>query len=204
MTTYAAPTTQQVPPPTGPPTLRPTTAAKPPRGPRRPRTGLIAAGGAFTLATVAAVAATLALANPTRPAQNTVNVVPPPAADYASSDIEAAKTTACTAWDRAARSTAQASRASATALEAEPSSEAPTSAAALAAEKRTGIAAVSNLRNSIGPATPQAVADHMNQWIALSINELHAMNQRNWADAEKVQQQGNALVDTIASECGLR
>ncbi|AFM20643.1 hypothetical protein Mycch_6043 (plasmid) [Mycolicibacterium chubuense NBB4] len=131
-------------------------------------------------------------------------MVPPPPATYTSGDIEAAKTTACAAWDRAARSTAQASKASATALEADPNWRTPASAAALAAEKRTGIAAISNLRNSIGPATPQSLADPMTNWITLSINELHAMNQRDWTEAERVQEQGNALVDTIASECGLR
>jgi hypothetical protein len=44
----------------------------------------------------------------------------------------------------------------------------------------------------------------MKQWIAASIDEMHAMNQRDWDGAERVQQRGNDLVELIAPACGLR
>ena len=108
------------------------------------------------------------------------------------------------AWDTAARSTARASRESAAVLAAEPNSQAPASAAALAMEKRTGMAAITHLRANVAPATPRAISDPIDQWIRASVDAMHAMNQRDWGEAERVQQRGNDLVDVIAPACGLR
>ncbi len=119
---------------------------------RSPRTGLAVASAALVIAAAAAVTSGLALAHPIEPARHTVNVVAPPPATYTSSETEAAKAAACTAWDRMARSTALASRASADALEQSWTS--PESREALATEKRTGMAAFSYLRTQITDATP--------------------------------------------------
>jgi hypothetical protein len=155
-------------------------------------------------AAVATAATAVALASPITPAQHTVNVVPPPPAKYSSAEIQAAKDKACSAWDTAARATARSSKVSATTLETSPNSQAPESADALAMEKRTGIAAVNFLRTNVSPATPLTISEPIGQWIAASIDEMHAMNQRDWAAERTALTRGNELVDVIAPACGLR
>ncbi|KUH65582.1 hypothetical protein AU184_18640 [Mycolicibacterium novocastrense] len=171
---------------------------------RRPhRTGLAVAATALALAAGAAVTSGLALARTVEPAQHTVNVVaPPPAATHDPSEVKAAKSTACAAWERSARSTASASKASAEALEQSWSS--PESVEALANEKRTGMTAVSYLRTQTDSATPAATAIPLHDWMTANINMLHALNMRHWDEADREQKRGNDLVDVITSECGLR
>lgn len=205
MTTYATPPAQPAtqygapPAPPQPEDIRPFV---PPPG--RRRRGIVAATGAFVFATCAAIATAVVIAHPVKPAEHTVNVEPPSPVAYSSSEIQSAKAAACSAWDKAARTTAIASKASATALELEPNSQAPGSAAALAAEKRTGVSAVTYLRSAIGPATPSEVAAPLEHWIAASIDELHAMNQRDWNEADRARERVNNLVDVILPGCGLR
>ena len=109
MTTYTTPTTQPAPPYGGPPAVPPRHAGEPPVMPprrRRRRTGIVAAAGALAIALAATAAAVIALTYPVTPAQHTVNVVPPPPVTYGSTEIQAAKDTACSTWDKAARATA--------------------------------------------------------------------------------------------------
>ncbi|BBY28741.1 hypothetical protein GCM10023114_17300 [Mycolicibacterium sediminis] len=144
----------------------------------------------------------LALTHPVEPSQHTVNVVPSPPPTYSSSDTAAAKAAACSEWDRAARSTALASRSSAEALEQSWTS--PESLAALATEKRTGMAAVSYLRTQLSDATPASTAKPLRAWMTTRIDMLHALNLRHWDEADHEQERSNELIDVITSECGLR
>lgn len=169
---------------------------------RRHRTGLTAGAAALVVAASAAIASGLALAHPVDPAQHTVRVVAPPTPTYSSSETDAARAAACTAWDRAARSTALASRASAEALER--SWRSPESTEAFATEKRTGMAAVSYLRTQLTDATPASTAKPLHDWMTARIDMLHALNMRRWDEADREQERGNDLVDVIKSECGLR
>lgn len=166
------------------------------------RTGMAAAATALALAAGAAVTSVLALAHPIEPARHTVNVVPPPTPTYSSSEEQAATASACAAWDRAARSTALASKSSAEALEQSWTS--PESLAALATEKRTGMAAVSYLRTQLPDATPASTALPLHDWMAANIDMLHALNMRHWDEAARELKRGNDLIDVITSECGLR
>jgi hypothetical protein len=205
MTTYATPTTQPAPPYGGPPAvLPPVHAGGPPIMPprRRRRTGIVAAAGALAIAVAATAAAVITLTSPATPAQHTIDVLPPPAVTYSSTDIQAAKDTACSAWDKAARSTAVASRSSAESLSQ--SWRSPESAAALAAEKRAGISAVAYLRTQLGAATPANVATPLEDWMTARVDMLHALNMRDWAEADRVQDRSNSLVDPIVAVCGLR
>lgn len=170
---------------------------------RRPhRLGLAVAATALVLAAGAAVTSGLALNRPIEPSQHTVNVVAPPPVSYKPSEVEAAKSTACSAWEQSARSTASASRASAEALEE--SWRSPESIEALATEKRTGMAAVSYLRSQMSSATPVSTERPLNDWIDARIDMLHALNVRDWDQADREQQRGNDLVGVIRIECGLR
>ncbi|MFV9633932.1 hypothetical protein [Mycobacterium neumannii] len=172
-------------------------------GARRPhRTGLAVAATALALAAGAAVTSGLALVRSVEPAQHTINVVAPPPATYSGSETQAARAVACAAWDRAARSTAVASRSSATALEQ--SWRSPESVEALATEKRTGMTAVSYLRSQLTDATPASTAVPLHDWMGASINMLHALNMRHWDEAAREQTRANDLIDVIRSECGLR
>lgn len=206
MTTYATSATHQHPQPGGPPAPPPQNAGGPPAQltSRPRRAGIVAAAGAFVIAAAATVGTAVALGSPITPAQHTVSVVTPPPSEFNGSEIQLAKADTCAAWDTAARSTARASRESAAALGAEPDSQAPASAAALAMEKRTGMAAIAYLRANMAPATPQDISGPIDQWIRASVDEMHAMNQRDWDEAERVQQRGNDLADVIAPACGLR
>ena len=172
-------------------------------GYRRPhRTGVAVAATALVIAAGAAVTSGLALVRPIAPAQHTVNVVAPPPAAHSSSETQAAKATAFAAWDRAARSTALASKSSAEALEQSWTS--PKSLAALATEKRTGVAAVSYLRTQLSDATPASTAIPLHEWMSANIDMLHALNMRHWDDADRQLKRGNDLTDVLTSECGLR
>lgn len=170
---------------------------------RRPhRTVVAAAATALVLAAGAAVTSGLALVRAVEPARHTINVVAPPPVSYRSTEVEAAKSAACSAWERSARSTASASRASAEALEQ--SWRSPESAEALATEKRTGMAAVSHLRSQLSAATPVSTKKPLSDWIDARIDMLHALNMRNWEQADREQQRGNDLIGVIRTECGLR
>ena len=164
----------------------------------------IAAAAAFVIAAAAATTTAMALASPATPAQRTINIEPNPPATYSSAEIQAAKHTACMAWDSAARSTARVAKASTAALEVERDSQAPASAAALAAEKRTGIAATKYLRANIDPATPLAIAEPLERWMAAIVDDMHAMNQRDFDAANAATMRAIELVDVIAPACGLR
>lgn len=204
MTTYATTPPQQASPLGGPPTTPPRNVGGPPtrQAPRPRHAGIIAAATAFVVAAGAVVATATALASPVTPAQHTVNVVASPPVSFKPSETEAAKSTACSAWEQAARSTATASKASAEALEQSWTS--PESVEALAQEKRTGIAAVAYLRTQMSVATPLSTEKPLNEWLDARIDMLHALNMRNWDQADRDQQRGNDLIGVIRTECGLR
>jgi hypothetical protein len=204
MTTYAKPTTQPAPPYGPPPAAPPNYAGRSPVMPprRRPRrTGIVAATGALAIAVAATAAAMITLTKPVTPAQHTIDVVPPPPMTYSSTEIQAAKDAACSAWDKAARSTAVASKSSAASLAQ--SWQSPESAAALAAEKRAGMSSVAYLRTELGAATPANVATPLEDWMTARVDMLHALNMRDWSEADRVQQRSNNLVDPIVAVCGL-
>jgi len=157
---------------------------------------------AFVVAAGATVATAAALGSPITPAQHTINVVPPPPPEYSAAQIQEAKVSACSAWERAALTTADASRERA---------NAPADPAAIDArfdarsnEKRVSMSQISYLRTQIEPAAPESVAAPIRNWMASEIDRLHFVNMRDWAAASTALSRGNDLVDVIAPACGLR
>lgn len=201
MTTYATSTAQPTLPNPAPPAPRHSQPPAYPPATRRSRAGIIIAATAFAITAAATTITAWQLAQPGAAAQNIVTVVPAPPTQYTATDIQAAKTAACTAWDQSSRATAAASRQSAAALTQ--SWQSPDSSAALATEKRTGLAAVSYIRTQISPATPASITKPLEDWMAARIDMLHALNVRDWAGADRQQTRGNELIGTISSECGL-
>jgi hypothetical protein len=153
-------------------------------------------------AAVATAATVAALANPITPAQHTVNVVPPPPAAYSSAEVQAAKSSACAAWEQAALATASASRERAAVAAAPGSIEERFDARAT--EKRVSMAEISYLRTKIESAAPEVVVRPIEAWIASEIDRLHFVNMRDWPAASAELMRGNDLVDVIAPACGLR
>ena len=171
------------------------------RGRWRRRTGMTAATAAFAVALGAVVTSGLALAHPIEPARHTVNVIPPAPLTYSSSDTQAAKVAACTAWDRAARviTSAGKQRASIAATTGRSSGE---TYEARTVEKRTMTSQVAFLRTHIGSATPSEVRAPIIAWIGIQIDSMHEVNMRNWNAANHAITQGNDLVDVIDAKCG--
>ena len=169
---------------------------------RPPRAGLAVAAAAFVAAAGAAVACGLALAHPVEPARHTVNVAAPPPATYSSSDTQAAKTAACTAWDQAARAITLAGKQRASIAATTGRSSVETDEARTV-EKRTMTAQVAFLRTQIGPATPADVEATITDWIATQIDSMHGVNVRNWSASNDAITRGNDLVDVIDAKCGL-
>lgn len=204
MTTYATSAPHQYPQTGGPPAPPPQNAGGPPAQltPSPRRAGIIAAASAFAIAAAATVATAAALASPITPAQHTVHVVPPPAAEYSSAEVLASKTTACEAWEQAALTTATAARARAAVAPGEGSMDARFGARAN--EKRVSMSQVSFLRTQIEPAAPEDVVAPIGAWIASEIDRLHFVNMRDWPAASAALERGNDLVDVIAPACGLR
>lgn len=204
MTTYATSATQPAPPIGGPPATPPLAGGPPTqRTPRPRRAGIFAAAGALVTAAVATVATAAALANPITPAQHTVNVVPPPPAEYSSAEIQAAKETACTSWDQSARSLALAGKARA-ALGDTTGGSSPQTREARTNEKLVGISQIAHLRSEVGPATPPEIRALIQDWTTAQIDSLHGTNIRDWTLSNSARDRGNDLVDVIAPACGLR
>jgi hypothetical protein len=206
MTTYAAPTTTQPAPPYGgppaaPPRYRGGPSVVPPR--RRRRTGIVAAAGAFVIALAATTGAVLTLTHPVTPAQHTINVVPPRPATYSSTEIQAAKDTACNTWDQAARTLASTSRGRA-ALADQTGAGSPETRSARSSEKLVGLSQITYLRSQISPATPAEVLTPIDNWITAQIDSFHGANVRDWTASTAALDRGNTLVDVIDAECGLR
>lgn len=206
MTTYASPTTYQAPPAGGRPGAPPQAAGRAPTQrplpPRRPA-GIITAAAAFGVAVTGTVVAAFAFTRPLTPAQHTVNVVPSPSAAYSASEIQAARATACTAWDQAARSTAQMGKASA-AIEATTGPASTEAHQARSVEKRTMVSEIAYLRTQLAPETPADVRTPIGNWIAAQIDSMHGVNMRDWSAANAAITRGNDLVDVIDAKCGLR
>ena len=168
---------------------------------RPPRTGLAVASAALAIAACAAATSGLALVHPIEPAHHTVNVVAPPPPTYSSSDAQAAKAAACTAWDQAARTITsvgkqRASIAATTGRSSVETDEART------VEKRTMTSQVAFLRAQIGTATPADVKAPITDWIGTQIDSMHGVNVRNWNASNDAITQGNDLVDVIDAKCG--
>ena len=203
MTTYATSATQPSPPLGGPPAAPPFTGGPPTqRAPRPRRAGIAAAASALAIAAVATAATAAALAAPVAPAQHTVTVVPPPPVEYSASEVQAAKGSACVAWEQAALSTAAASKERAAVTPAPGSIDERFDARAT--EKRVSMAQIAYLRTQIQPAAPKLVVTPIEAWIASEIDRLHFVNMRDWPAASTSLAHGNDLVDVIAPACGLR
>jgi len=144
----------------------------------------------------------MALASPATPAQHTINIVPAPPVTYSSAEIQAAKDTACKAWEDAALATAVASKVR-VGVAQDPSSIGDRFDAR-ATEKRVGIAQISFLRTQIGAATPDQVVTPIEDWIASEVDRLHFVNMRDWPASRAALDRGNDLVDVIVPACGLR
>ena len=169
---------------------------------RQQRTGLAVAAAAFMVAICASVTSALALAFPVEPAQDTVRVVPPGPVIYSRTDTQAAKDTACDAWDQASRAIAAVGKQRASLADTTGGSSFETEEAR-AAEKRTTVAQITFLRTKIGPATPAAVRASVADWIATQIDSMHGVNVRDWGATNVATSRGNELVDVIVAECGL-
>lgn len=201
MTMYARSTTQSTPPLGGPPAT-PTLAGGPPT--RRPRrAGIFAAAGALVTAAVATAATAAALANPITPAQHTVNVVPPPPAEYSSAEVQAAKVAACASWDEAARALALAGKVRASLAESTGGSS-PGTRNARTSEKLVATSQIAYLRSQTSDATPPELRKLIQEWTAAQIDSFHGANVRDWNSSNAARDRGNDLVDVIAPACGLR
>ena len=173
------------------------------RGGRRHQcTGLAVAAAAFMIATGASVTSALALAHPVEPAPDTVEVVAPAPVTYSVTDTQAAKDTACEAWDLASRAIASVGKQRASLADTTGGSSAETEEARVA-EKRTMVAQITFLRTKVGPATPAAVRASVADWIATQIDSMHGVNVRDWSATNVATSRGNELVDVIVAECGL-
>ncbi|MCH9729735.1 MAG: hypothetical protein K0U84_08695 [Actinomycetia bacterium] len=170
---------------------------------QRRHRGRIVAAAAFVAATAAVVASALALAHPAEPAHHTVNIVTPPPVTYSSAKIQAAKNTACAAWDRAARTVAAAANARAELSDTTGGSSIETEEARMV-EKRVAAVEVKFLRTQISPATPPSVKTPITDWMAAQIDSMHGANIRHWDESNAATERGNDLVDVIAPACGLR
>lgn len=202
MTTYATSTNQPSPPIGGPPPTPPLAGGPPTqRTPRPRRAGILIATGALVTAAVATAATAAALANPITPARHTVNVEPPPRAEYSTAEVQSAKDTACSTWDRAARTTAAAGKTRASLGDATGGSSLDTEAAR-SVEKRTAVAQVAFLRTQISPATPSDVRALISDWMATQIDSMHGVNIRDWKESNAATTKGNDLVDIIDAKCG--
>ena len=131
------------------------------------------------------------------------NVAPPPPADYSRAEIQAAKGTACEAWNQAARALAQAGKTRA-ALADSTGGSSPETRNARTDEKLVGTSQIAHLRNQIGNATPPEVRSLIEEWIVAQVNSFHATNVRDWNASNSARDRGNDLVDVIAPACGLR
>ncbi len=202
MTTYA---THQHPQPGGPPAPPPQNAGGPPAQltPRPRGAGIVAATGAFVIAGAAAVATAATLASPLTPAQHTINVVPPPPAEYSSSEIESAKAATCSAWEQAARTLATSAKSRA-ALADSTGGSSPETRGARTSEKLVGTSQIAFLRDETSTATPPDLLALVNEWTAAQIDSFHYANIRDWDASNAARDRGNDLVDVIAPACGLR
>lgn len=205
MTTYATSTTQPAPPSGGPPAPPPHYAGGPPiqRTPRPRRAGIIPAAGALVIAAAATAATAVALASPLTPAQHTVNVVPPPPAEYSSAEVQAAKESACASWDQASRALALAGKTRA-ALADSTGGSSPETRDARTNEKLVGTSQIAHLRSEISAATPPELRALIQDWTAAQIDSFHGANVRDWNASNSARDRGNDLVDVIAPACGLR
>jgi hypothetical protein len=204
MTTYTTPTTQPAPPYGGPPAVPPRHVGEPPVMPprrRRRRTGIVAAAGALTIALAATAAAVIALTHPVTPAQHTINVVPPPPVTYGSTEIQAAKDTACSTWDKAARAIASAGNARASLAESTGGSS-PETRNARTSEKLVTASEIANLRAQVSPATPPEILTPIEDWAKAQIDSFHGVNVRDWTASNADLDRGNNLVDVIDVRCG--
>jgi hypothetical protein len=163
----------------------------------------IAAAAAFVIAAAAATTTAIALASPATPAQHTINIVPAPPMTYSSEKIQAAKDTACTAWDQAARAIASAGKLRAALAKSTGGSSIDTEEARTD-EKLTTASQIAFLRTELSPVTPPVVGTPISDWITEQIDSMHGVNVRDWNASEAATKRGNDLVDVIAPACGLR
>jgi hypothetical protein len=202
MTTYA---THQHPQPGGPPAPPAQDAGGPPAQltPRPRGFVIVAAASAFATAAAALLVTSAALASPITPSQHTINVVPPPPADYSSAEIESAKAATCSAWEQAARTLATSAKSRAALADSTGGSSAETRGARTS-EKLVAISQIAFLRDEASTATPPDLLALVMAWTAAQIDSFHYANIRDWDASNAARERGNDLVDVIAPACGLR
>lgn len=167
--------------------------------PKRSRSSLTVGAGFLVLSFVAMV---LAGAN-TWGHQTPRPMQPFPGSDepaYTSSEVSAAKSKACVAWDNAATEMTRASNAVA---ELPPGWDSPDRVRARANETRVVIAETAYLRTQVDPATPVSVRDGIDQYNVLSIAQQNAAIQRLGTSLDKLIDDQNAVSEQLKKHCGL-
>lgn len=167
--------------------------------PKRPsRSALVAGAGFLVLAFVAMVLAAVSTwaGHTSRPLQP----VPGSEPAYTSSEVSAAKSKACSAWDNAATEMTRASNAVA---ELPPGWDSPDRVRARANETRVVIAETAYLRTQVDPATPVSVRNGIDQYNALSIAQQNAAIQRLGTSLDKLIDDQNAVTEQLKKHCGL-
>ncbi len=173
-----------------------------PNQPGRPSL-IAAAATAFVIAAAAVTTNAVVLAHPAAAAQHTITVVSPPPPTYTAAEIQAAQETACTAWDKAARALADASRLVASVAESTGGSSKLTQDARND-EKRVVMSQIRYVRTKLGQPTPRDVQELFTAWISAEIDTMHGGNMRDWDGANAARNRVKDLIDPIVAACGLR
>ncbi len=167
-----------------------------PNGPSR--SSLIIGAGFLVVAFVAMVLAAVSTwgHHTPRPSQP----LPGPAPIYTNSEVSAAKSKACVAWDNAATEMTRASNAVA---ELPPGWDSADRVRARANETRVVLAETAYLRTQVDPATPVSVRDGIEQYNTLSIAQQNAAIQRLGTSLDKLIDDQNAVSEQLKKHCGL-
>jgi hypothetical protein len=126
--------------------------------------------------------------------------LPGPEPVYTNSEVSAAKSKACVAWDNAATEMTRASNAVA---ELPPGWDSADRVRARANETRVVLAETAYLRTQVDPATPVSVRNGIDQYNSLSIAQQHAAVQRLGTSLDKLIDDQNAVSEQLKTSCGL-
>lgn len=166
------------------------------------RNGIAICVAALTISCTAAIFSFVLLLRPMNASLHTVIVTALPQQSHSTTEIQQAKETACTAWDRTSRATGAASRTSAALLNSNGWENAD-SQRAIDNEKIVGISMLGFLKTQFSGPIPDDTRNLIEQWNTVSIDMLHQMNRRQWDNVEQLRLRGNELVHKIVDNCGL-
>ncbi|OBB16995.1 hypothetical protein A5761_11080 [Mycolicibacterium setense] len=170
-----------------------------PTSPEQPsRSSFIVGAGFVAVAFVAMVLAAVGTLGHHAPRASQQSVGADPI--YTSSDVSAATSKACIAWDKAATAMTRASNAVA---ELPPGWDSADRVRARANETRVVIAETAYLRTQVDPATPVSVRDGIDRYNTLSIAQQNAAIQRLGTSLDKLIDDQNAVSDQLKQQCGL-